>query len=484
MEPAGSTFFFLLVVFLLLAPLYKAGNRALPLLVLELSAVAFLFVLVRHGFARAALLALPWPMTIALGVLLVYPLVQLVPLPDALWRLIPGHAEYATVLERFAAGESGQMSRAISVVPAATEAGWLALLPPLACFIAVQWLVPGHVVRLLLAMSIFAGAEALLGLLQVRAGRESVFYLLSDVAYGSASGTFVNHNHFAAMMAMMLPVVVGLLVFTIRYGRRRSRPAAFAFDPDALSQRIIVFLSAVLMLLALFFSGSRAGIATALAGLAFSSVLFARARSGLKHANLIVGALVVVGVAIAALIGLSPLLAAITPEQIALSGAGRIALSAATLRAAIDFLPFGSGLSTFADVFPRYQAEVFGGFIDHAHNDYLQFFMETGLAAPVIIALALAAYVMRMSELLRRQTARSFIVLQIAGGVALLPMILHSMFDFAIHMPANAMWFAALAGVMFHAGVADVPVQTLRSRGPAQRPATPASEARQGPVVE
>ena len=63
-----------------------------------------------------------------------------------------------------------------------------------------------------------------MGLLQVRAGRDSVFYWLSDVAHGTASGTFVNHNHFAAMLAMMLPVIVGLLVFTIRYGPRRARP--------------------------------------------------------------------------------------------------------------------------------------------------------------------------------------------------------------------------------------------------------------------
>ena len=108
------------------------------------------------------------------------------------------------------------------MVPSATEAGWLALLPPLACFFAVQWLLPGHVVRLLLAMAIFAGARGVLGLLQVRAGRDSIFYWLSDIAYGTASGTFVNHNHFAAMLAMMLPVIVGLLVFTIRYGRRRA----------------------------------------------------------------------------------------------------------------------------------------------------------------------------------------------------------------------------------------------------------------------
>jgi hypothetical protein len=471
-EPAGSTFFFFLVVFLLLAPLYKAGDRPIPLLLLELGAVGFLFTLAHHVAARPAVAALPRPLTIAIGVLLIYPLVQLVPLPEALWRLVPGHAEYATVLERFASGDAVHATRAISIVPSATEAGWLALLPPLACFLAVQSLVPRHVVRLLLAMTIFAGLEALFGLLQVRAGRDSIVYSLSDVAYGTASGTFVNHNHYAAMLAMMLPVIVGLLVFTIRYGRRRVRPPAFAFDPDALSQRIIVFLAAVLMLLALFFSGSRAGIATALAGLAFSSILLARSRAGLKHANLIVGVLVIVGIAVATLIGLSPLLSRITPEQLGLSGQGRMALAAATLRAAIDFLPFGSGLSTFVDVFPRYQVEVFGGFIDYAHNDYLQLFMETGLAAPLVVVLAVAAYVMRMSELLRRETKRSFIVLQIAAGVGLLPLILHSMFDFAIHMPANAMWFAALAGVMFHPGVEDVPVRIGRSRGVAQQPAS------------
>jgi O-antigen ligase len=140
-----------------------------------------------------------------------------------------------------------------------------------------------------------------------------------------------------------------------------------------------------------------------------------------------------------------------------LSGEGRFAIYAATLRAAIEFLPFGSGLSTFASVFPRFQTGVFGGYIDYAHNDYLQFFMEAGLVAPVIVALLLATYVMRMGELLRRDRARSFTVLQIAAGVGMLPMILHSLFDFALHMPANAMWFATLAGVMLHPGVGDDP---------------------------
>ena len=53
----------------------------------------------------------------------------------------------------------------MSIVPSATEAGWLALLPPLSCFLAVQWLHPGHVVRVLLA-NVHAGAMRAIGYAQ------------------------------------------------------------------------------------------------------------------------------------------------------------------------------------------------------------------------------------------------------------------------------------------------------------------------------
>lgn len=453
MEPAGSTFFYAFSLLLLLAPLYKAGNRPLPLLLIELAAIGLLVTLAACGALRATWLGLPRPLLAAIGILLAYPLLQLVPLPDSVWRALPGHAPYAAVLEQFAGTGATGVHRAISVVPSATEYGWLALLLPLACLLAVQWLAPAQVVRLLLLLAISTGAEGLLGLVQVGAGGESIFYLRNDQAYGTATGTFVNRNHLAAMLAMMLPVIVGLLVYGIVRGRHHPRRRGFAFDAEAMSQRALVFGSAVLVLLCLVFTRSRAGIATAFVGLAFSSILLVRARAGLKYANLIVAGVVVTGLVLAALIGLAPILEKWEPDQLRLSGQGRLALSAATLRGAIEFLPFGSGLSTFASVFPRFQVGAFGGYIDHAHNDYMQLFMELGLAAPVIVGLLLVAYATRMAELLRRERGRSFTVLQIAAGVGLLPMILHSVFDFSLHMPANALWFATLAGVMLHRGV-------------------------------
>ena len=449
-------FFYCFVIFLLLAPLYKAGNRPLPLLLLELAAIGFLFVIVA---VHRAPLTLPRLLAMAVGLLLVYPLVQLVPLPASLWRLLPGHGEYASVIERFAAQGAASMWRAISVVPSATEYGWLALLPPLACLLGALRFSPTHVARLLLLMAIFVGAEALLGLLQVApASRGLLYFGNEEPGQYVAIGTFINKNHLAAMLAMTLPVIVGLLVYSMRPGRHRRRRPMKSVASEAVAQRMLLFAAAVMILVCLVFTRSRAGIASGLVGLMCSAIVLVRARaasvgtSRTRVASYIVIALVVISIIAALAIGMVPILNALEPGQIKEGADFRWGIYAATLRAAIEFLPFGSGLSTFADVFPQFQGYL-GGFIDYAHNDYLQAFLELGLVAPVIVALLFAAYATRMLELLRAEGGRSFTLLQLSAGLGMLPMILHSLFDFALHMPADAMWFATLAGVLFHKGV-------------------------------
>jgi hypothetical protein len=35
--------------------------------------------------------------------------------------------------------------------------------------------------------------------------------------------------------------------------------------------------------------------------------------------------------------------------------------------------------------------------------------------------------------------------------------MLHSLFDFSLHIPAVAVWYATLAGVLFHPGATSIP---------------------------
>ena len=453
-EPAGSTFFWCFAVFLLLAPVFRAGNRPLPLLVLELAAIGILVVIFAVHRAPPAL---PRMLAAAVGLLLVYPLLQLIPLPEWLWRLLPGHAAYAVVLERFAAADGPGVWRAISLVPSATEYGWLALLPPLACLLGARRLSIEHTALLLLLMAMLAGAEALLGLLQIGPAGRGMLYLGNDEpGQYAAIGTFVNRNHLAAMLAMALPVIVGLLVYSLRPGLHRRRRAVKWVASEAVARRVLLFAAAVMILVCLVFTRSRAGLASGLVALLCTGIVFVRARAAsigsarTRSASYVVTGLVALAIMIAVAIGIGPVLQGLSSGALHGSADFRVGIYAATLRGAMEFLPFGSGLSTFADVFPRFQVAATGGYIDYAHNDYLQALMELGVVAPAIVALLFAAYAMRMFELLRAEGGRSFTLLQLGAGLGMVPMILHSLFDFALHMPANAMWFATLAGVVFH----------------------------------
>ena len=153
-------FFFCFAAFLLLAPLYKAGNRPLPLLLLELAALGFLFVIVVVHRAPLAL-----PRTMARGDRPAARLPAGAARSAAGWRCggrCPGTASMRRCSTGSRASGGGEW-RAISVIPSATEYGWLALLPPLACLLGAMQLSTAHVARLMLLLAILAGAEGRAG---------------------------------------------------------------------------------------------------------------------------------------------------------------------------------------------------------------------------------------------------------------------------------------------------------------------------------
>ncbi|MCM2327041.1 MAG: hypothetical protein NDI88_04055, partial [Lysobacter sp.] len=89
------------------------------------------------------------------------------------------------------------------------------------------------------------------------------------------------------------------------------------------------------------------------------------------------------------------------------------------------------------------------GFVDYAHNDYAQLFLELGVAGAAVIVLLGVAYAMRWIELARVWRERTHGHLQMAAGLGMLAMIVHGLVDFNFHIPANAIYFSFLAGIFF-----------------------------------
>ena len=431
----------------------RGGNRPLPLAILECAAIAIL-ALVAWAPSRPVLRDLPATLRWGAGLLIVVPLLQLVPLPMAWWAMLPGHAPFAQVLET--AGEAGGW-RPLTLHADATQYSWLVLLPCVAVFVAARQLERTALRRLVMVFVAVASMEAVFGVLQAGYAPRSPITFGNPWGGGGATGTYINKNHFAALIAMALPMLLALwaiemLPVVTHRGevlREHPRNADMKF-----ALRALFSILAIVLLIALLLSRSRAGIAAGL--LAFAGAIVALVWRAATVQVKVALALVASGaLLLGAYVGLTPALERFAPDAFSMEYRSRMELAGATLKAAFDFLPFGSGLGTFADLFRRYQGGRITGFADHAHNDYAQLILELGVAGLAIIILLGAAYALRWRSVARQRSSRRLRFMQVAAGLGMLAMILHGFFDFNFHIPANAIYFSLLAGVFFFTPAED-----------------------------
>ena len=151
-----------------------------------------------------------------------------------------------------------------------------------------------------------------------------------------------------------------------------------------------------------------------------------------------------------ALMGLGSVLSRFELGGMSDSALYRGLLASTTYDGAKAFWPWGSGWGTYAAVYPRFQPMVIEGAADYAHHDYAQMLFEGG-----IFALTLAAAFLWLAAsrgvLLARAFFRSrgFTQEQMGSalcGLGLLGFLLHSLVEFNMHIPANAIVGALLAG--------------------------------------
>lgn len=179
---------------------------------------------------------------------------------------------------------------------------------------------------------------------------------------------------------MVIPLAVGWVFCLIQLSlrgsgtgnreRRSSRAPQIAF---------YVFLVS-LMLLAIFFSRSRTGIFSALASLVFMGIL---GQLKTERGTWLRGMAIVLGCSLvyALWTGVAPVLSRfdLFQQSSYIESEGRIPLWRSEIRLLWDYPILGTGLGTFWVALRRYQDVAVDKFVDHAHNDYLQFACDTGL---------------------------------------------------------------------------------------------------------
>ena len=266
-------------------------------------------------------------------------------------------------------------------------------------------------------------------------------YWFREMRYGGIPfGPYVNRNHFAGFAELVIPS--GLVPLVLGRVRR--------------DRWMLVGLFCLLPIGALFYSASRGGIVSFLVELALLGVLVWTMRG--QRAPLLAGALVLLlaGMLVAWL-GVGKALERFSSLQaIEVTHGKRVSMAQDAWHIFLDHPVLGTGLGTLQTVFPKHETLYDGKLVNHAHNDYLEALAETGLAGGLCCGWFLWVLATRAYRNIRRPENSLASVLNMAGLVACGGFLTHSVVDYNLHIPSNALLFF-LAATLAAASVGPSP---------------------------
>lgn len=422
-------------------PLLWAANQSLTILLLQLlSLYAFGWIMLGTDYIHR----MHRHQSILLLVLFASLTIFLLPLPYDLWAVLPGHYRYDEVIQGISTS-IGVQWRAASMAPAETERALWLLLPPVATYIAVIGLPDTHVRRLIHVAIAVAVFQSFLGLIQYGGG-VALFNIVDGRYQDMATGTYLNRDHLAGFLEMVFPVLLALMAAKIGHHSRHRGAARMRWRFLASlegNQSLLYGIAAILVILCIVFTRSRTGIVLTMAGLLLVLLAFSR-RLGKVNTYGSYGTLIAVIVILSIEIGLAPILDRFSVDFMQDL---RWELYSTTMYGIAEFFPLGSGPGTYSSVYPVFQIPHNDFFINHAHNDYLEWVFEAGLMALVIILATSYLYFKNWGVIWIKGQWDTSRYIQVGAGIGVLLMMLHSFVDFNLHKPVNAIYFAFFLAV-------------------------------------
>ncbi len=306
----------------------------------------------------------------------------------------------------------------------------------------------------LLALGLF---EALYGLVQYTSGWQQIFSYKKVFYIAQATGTYVNPNHFAGLLEMILPLSFALALERLERMNAAAQRAHHLSRSEGIAAPVFFLFSILLLFAAILFSRSRAGLLCASVALAALAAVWMRVGWQRTRVALATGGVLAGAVLFGLWVGLGPVVSRF--EELGRDYRGRLDVWKDTLALVRMHPVLGWGPGTFPDAFTRVQSVFLNQTVDHAHNDYLEFAAEWGIVgAALLFGLILWLLARAISSCLRMpQPGKRLVCLGSCGGVVAL--LLHSTADFNLQIPANGLVFAALLGVAY-SSVYHVPGET------------------------
>jgi O-antigen ligase len=121
--------------------------------------------------------------------------------------------------------------------------------------------------------------------------------------------------------------------------------------------------------------------------------------------------------------------------------ARRVEMARDTWRIFLDHPVLGTGFGTLQSVFPPYETLYDGRVVNHTHNDYVELLAETGATGGVLAIMFLALLFLRSWRAMDAGRGSLELALHVGALVACFGILVHSLVDFNLHIPSNALIF-------------------------------------------
>lgn len=312
---------------------------------------------------------------------------------------------------------------------------------------------------------VFGLAMAVFGLVQHFTWNGKYYWVFQPSGIPpSPFGSFVNHNHFAGYMEMIAPIPLALILLRAVRGELAM---FFGF-------------ATVMMGIATVVSLSRGGMVSLFAGLMFVISLGLKPESGRRNGNgngrgwLNIppalaryggAALIVLTIGVGALwMGADPVIRRMEKGELSMQGASKDPRketffqsrgwiwsdTAAMIQAN---WATGVGLGAYQTAYPIYSKQDGTIIVSQAHNDYLQALADGGIVGALLVLLfGILVFRDTARALRHRDPMKAGMALGCSGG--LFALMVHSVFDFNLQLPSNALLFLVLTSVVSRVAVA------------------------------
>src|SRR5438094_7516322 len=265
---------------------------------------------------------------------------------------------------------------------------------------------------------IFGFLVSLFAILQHLTSNGKLYWFREISSGGLPFGPYVNRNHFAGFVELILPLALVPLI--LGRVRRERRP--------------VVGLFAVLPIGALFLSASRGGILSFGVELGALALVMIHRRAMGKQWLAGVAVLLVASLLVSWL-GVGQILKRLSSVQLLEVTAGkRASMRENTWRIFLDHAFLGTGLGTLETVYPSYETLYDGKIVNHTHNDYLEALAETGILGGLCCTWFLGVLFMRALRFLQTEGNSLANTLRLCGWTGCCGLLVHSLVDFNLHI--------------------------------------------------